>query len=350
MEMSSEFGQEHIQESITSRLRGLRPDEINADMLAADPEISTANTTQTVKLETYIMAGAAAGIMEHCVMYPVDCVKTRMQCLRPSPGAIYSGINDAFKKMVRTEGALSPFRGMNIVALGAGPAHALYFSSYEKTKTLIGSWGHGNHSSTVSVVGAGVVATLFHDAAMNPIDFVKQRLQMFGSPYRGVFHCFRTVIKEEGIRAFYRSYTTQLTMNIPFQCVHFVTYEGFRKKFNPEGGYHARTHVLAGGLAGAIAAATTTPLDVAKTLLNTQEKCVVCEIQHADTRVFLSGMVNALKMIYKLEGVGGYFRGLQARVIYQMPSCAICWSVYEFFKHRLSLTPEQEAEWMENAI
>lgn len=75
MEMSSEFGQEHIQESITSRLRGLRPDEINADMLAADPEMSTANTTQTVKLETYIMAGAAAGIMEHCVMYPVDCVK-----------------------------------------------------------------------------------------------------------------------------------------------------------------------------------------------------------------------------------------------------------------------------------
>ena len=74
-----------------------------------------------------------------------------MQCLRPSPGAIYSGINDAFKKMVRTEGALSPFRGMNIVALGAGPAHALYFSSYESTKKLIGSLGHGNHSSTVSV-------------------------------------------------------------------------------------------------------------------------------------------------------------------------------------------------------
>ena len=78
MEMSSEFGKEHLQESITSRLRGLRPDEINADMLAAEPEISTANTTETVKLETYIMAGAAAGIMEHCLMYPVDCVKVSL--------------------------------------------------------------------------------------------------------------------------------------------------------------------------------------------------------------------------------------------------------------------------------
>lgn len=26
---------------------------------------------------THMMAGAAAGIMEHCVMYPVDCVKVR---------------------------------------------------------------------------------------------------------------------------------------------------------------------------------------------------------------------------------------------------------------------------------
>lgn len=73
-----------------------------------------------------------------------------MQCLRPSPGAIYHGIMDAFKKMVRTEGALSPFRGMNIVALGAGPAHALYFSSYEITKTFIGKLGHGNHSEMLS--------------------------------------------------------------------------------------------------------------------------------------------------------------------------------------------------------
>lgn len=173
---------------------------------------------------------------------------------------------------------------------------------------------------------------------------------MYGSPYRGVLDCFRTVMKEEGIRAFYRSYTTQLTMNIPFQCVHFITYETFRKKLNPTGTYNPWTHVVAGGIAGATAAAITTPLDVAKTLLNTQEKCVVCEVTHQNAKVFITGMFNALRLVYKLEGLRGFFRGLQPRMIYQMPSCAISWSVYEFFKHQLTLTPEEQIAWMENAI
>ena len=84
------------------------------------------------------------------VFSSVFASQTRMQCLRPSPGAIYTGISDAIKTMVRTEGALSPFRGMKIVALGAGPAHALYFSSYETTKKYIGSLGSGNHSQILS--------------------------------------------------------------------------------------------------------------------------------------------------------------------------------------------------------
>lgn len=40
---------------------------------------------------------------------------------------------------------------------------------------------------------------------------------------------------------------------------------------NKERKYNPPVHVLAGGAAGASAAAITTPLDVVKTLLNTQE-------------------------------------------------------------------------------
>jgi solute carrier family 25 iron transporter 28/37 len=40
---------------------------------------------------------------------------------------------------------------------------------------------------------------------------------MHNSPYRGVVDCVRTVFRQEGVGAFYRSYTTQLAMNIPFQ-------------------------------------------------------------------------------------------------------------------------------------
>ena len=34
----------------------------------------------TDKLSAHLLAGGAAGVMEHCVMYPVDCIKVRKAC------------------------------------------------------------------------------------------------------------------------------------------------------------------------------------------------------------------------------------------------------------------------------
>ena len=174
---------------------------------------------------------------------------------------------------------------------------------------------------------------------------VKQRMQVYGSPYRSVLHCVRTVVRDEGVRAFYRSYTTQLSMNIPFQTLHFTVYEFTRETMNPTRGYDPKTHVVAGATAGAVAAALTTPLDVAKTLLNTQERGAVAIVGKPEGHaVYVSGMLTAFRSIYRLRGFSGYFQGLRARVLYQMPSCAICWSVYEFFKHFLQFA-ETEAEY-----
>jgi len=116
-----------------------------------------------------MIAGAAAGILEHCIIYPVDVVKTRMQCMRPDPKANYKGIVDAMVQIVRNEGALRPVRGMGVVALGAGPAHALYFSCYEFIKNNFSGASKPGENSLVNGA-AGVFATLLHDAVMVPSD------------------------------------------------------------------------------------------------------------------------------------------------------------------------------------
>lgn len=46
----------------------------------------------------------------------------------------YSGIKDAFKTIMVKDGPKRLLRGMNAMVLGAGPAHAMYFSCYEKVK------------------------------------------------------------------------------------------------------------------------------------------------------------------------------------------------------------------------
>ncbi|XP_030820151.1 mitoferrin-1 [Camarhynchus parvulus] len=286
-----------------------------------------------VALGTHMVAGAVAGIMEHTIMYPVDSVKTRMQSLQPDPKAQYRGVYEALKRMVQTEGFWRPLRGIDVTVLGAGPAHALYFACYEKMKKSLSDVFQPGGNSHLANGIAGSVATLLHDAVMNPAEVVKQRLQMFNSPYTSVLGCVRTVHRTEGLGAFYRSYTTQLTMNVPFQAIHFITYELMQEHLNPHRQYQPQSHIVAGAVAGAVAAAATTPLDVCKTLLNTQENTALSSLK---IRGHLSGMANAFSTVYQLGGLPGFFKGVQARVIYQMPSTAIAWSVYEFFKYVLT--------------
>lgn len=172
---------------------------------------------------------------------------------------------------------------------------------------------------------------------------VKQRMQMFNSPYRSVLDCVGSLRRREGPAAFYRSYTTQLTMNVPFQALHFMTYEYLQEQLNPHRQYNPSSHMLSGALAGAIAAAATTPLDVCKTLLNTQESLALSSMsssqgpgQGQGAHRHISGLAHAFRTVYRLGGLKGFFKGAQARVIYQMPSTAISWSVYEFFKYGLT--------------
>ncbi|XP_057244553.1 mitoferrin-1-like, partial [Malurus melanocephalus] len=231
------------------------------------------------------------------------------------------------------EGLGRPFRGIHVTALGAGPAHALYFACYEQLKRQLSEVLQQGGNSHLANGIAGSVATLLHDAVMNPAEVVKQRLQMFNSPHRSVLSCVRSILRSEGVAAFYRSYSTQLALNVPFHAVHFVTYELLQEHLNPRREYQPRAHITAGAVAGAVAAAATTPLDVCKTLLNTQESSALSSLRLGG---HLSGMANAVGSVYRLGGLPAFFRGVQARVIYQMPSTAIAWSVYEFFKYVLS--------------
>ncbi|KAG8899594.1 Fe(2+) transporter [Tulasnella sp. 403] len=279
----------------------------------------------TGHLGVNMLAGALAGISEHAVMFPVDSIKTRMQVFSAaSGGSTYTGVVNAFSRISSTEGLRTLWRGVASVIMGAGPAHAVHFGMYEFVKDLAGGNKPGHHPLATAIAGAA--ATTANDALMNPFDVIKQRMQLHNSQYRSVLQCARTVYRTEGLSAFYVSYPTTLLMTIPFTAAQFTTYEYIKQVLNPTNIYSPITHVVSGGLAGAVAAASTTPLDVAKTLLQTRGTSSDPQIRNA------RGMADAFRIIWQKDGIRGFSRGLTPRVLTHMPSNALCWLSYEFFK------------------
>ncbi|KAL3826156.1 hypothetical protein ACJIZ3_022185 [Penstemon smallii] len=272
----------------------------------------------------FMISGSIAGSIEHMAMFPIDTLKTRMQAIHSS--LITTTLRQSLISIIKLEGPLSLYRGIAAMGLGAGPAHAVYFSVYESCKKL-------NPNNSMAHALSGVVATVASDAVITPMDVVKQRMQLKGSPYKGVVDCVRRVLIEEGFGAFYVSYRTTVVMNAPFTAVHFATYEGVKKGLmSPESGGGGGdkeesfvVHATAGAAAGALAAGLTTPLDVVKTQLQCQGVCG-CE------QFSSSSIKDVMKMIVKKDGYAGLMRGWIPRMLFHAPAAAICWSTYEAIK------------------
>lgn len=155
-------------------------------------------------------------------------------------------------------------------------------------------------------------------------------MQLQDSTYKSVRDCARTVYGKEGLKAFYISFPTTVSMSIPFQTIQFATYEYCRVRLDSNGNYNPKVHMIAGAISGAVASSVTTPLDVIKTLLQTRGSSKDSQIRHT------TGFKDAARIIYDRHGVMGFFRGFRPRVLTNMPSTAISWSVYEYFKWFLS--------------
>ncbi|MQL83485.1 hypothetical protein Taro_015977 [Colocasia esculenta] len=275
----------------------------------------------------FMAAGSVAGVIEHTAMFPVDTLKTRMQAQGGASCRPGLGVRHALVSILRQEGPLGLYRGIGAMGLGAGPAHAVYFSVYEASKEVL---SRGNPNNPVAHASSGVVATVASDAVFTPMDTVKQRLQLKSSPYKGVVDCVGRVLREEGCRAFFASYRTTVVMNAPFTAVHFATYEAAKRglvEVSPENADDERlvVHATAGAAAGALAAAVTTPLDVVKTQLQCQGVCG-CD------RFSSNSILEVTRTIVKRDGYAGLIRGWVPRMLFHAPAAAICWSAYESSK------------------
>jgi len=350
----------------------------------------------------HCFAGSLAGVAEHVIVYPIDTVKTHIQCAAcsitsaSSPGLSSGSSLSAAKLLKNAETANSSarnkmsggffttmrlimsqpqslslskintkptatsagsidqyvgfsrlWRGVHTIMIGCVPAHAFYFSSYEAVK-------YANLRQDGSLpywagLLAGGAAVIGHDIIMSPLDTIKQRLQL--GHYSGLRQAALHMIKHEGTFSLYRSFPITLLTNIPYGSIMVSTNEICKDYLSNESGCHGAPPslsvcLLSSSIGGLVASFTTTPLDRIKTMLQIQKlQPVVCErygtCPNVTSKSNQMEWKQVIRQILRQEGIRGLFKGCLPRILSHTPAVAISWTTYETAKKWLAQSQEQ---------
>jgi len=86
-----------------------------------------------------LLAGAIAGIPAASLVTPADVIKTRLQVVARSGEATYSGITDAFTKIVQNEGFAALYKGAVMRVVRSSPQFGVTLLSYELLHSALAS-------------------------------------------------------------------------------------------------------------------------------------------------------------------------------------------------------------------
>jgi solute carrier family 25 S-adenosylmethionine transporter 26 len=203
-----------------------------------------------------LVAGGIAGTTVDVVLFPLDTIKTRLQS---KIGFWAAG------------GFRSIYAGIVPAAAGSAPAAATFFCTYELTKSVLGDKLPEGYAPFVHMLAASL-GEVTSCLVRVPFELTKQRAQANTgtSALRIVKHTWRT----EGLRGMYRGYFSLVFREIPFSFIQYPTWEYFKSVWSRAAGraLDPWQGAVCGAMAGAFAAAVTTPLDVAKTRIMLAQK------------------------------------------------------------------------------
>lgn len=227
-----------------------------------------------------ILAGTLGGTVGDLLMYSLDTVKTRQQ---GAPGVLkYASTGGAYRALVREEGVLRGlYAGVTPAMLGSVPGTAIFFATYELAKRNLIAIGC---PETVSHLTSGLLGDLFASVVYVPSEVLKTRLQLQGryqNPhfasgynYRNMRDAIWTIYRTEGAGALFHGYKATIVRDLPYSAITFACYERFKVWARRLRGQHDMgldAEIITGSAAGAIGGAITTPLDVVKTRIQTQQ-------------------------------------------------------------------------------
>uniref|UniRef100_A0A1J3F921 Mitochondrial carrier protein MTM1 n=1 Tax=Noccaea caerulescens TaxID=107243 RepID=A0A1J3F921_NOCCA len=278
-----------------------------------------------------------AGVQGTVSICPPDCFQ-------------YKGAFDVFGKIIRQEGMARLWRGTNAGLAIAVPMVGIYLPFYDMFRNRLEELSREKAPATTIGVPlvAGALARSLACTVCYPIELARTRMQAFKEAKAcvkppGVLKTLVGVVSEVRIannlesslhnyRVLWRGLGAQLARDVPFSAICWATLEPMRRRLL--GIVNNDTNALgilganfsAGFVAGSIAAATTCPLDVARTRRQIEKD--PCRAMRMTTR-------QTLIEVWRDGGMRGLFMGMGPRVARAGPSVGIVVSFYEVVKYVL---------------
>nr|XP_043632747.1 folate transporter 1, chloroplastic-like [Erigeron canadensis] len=296
------------------------------------------------------VAGSIAGLATVTFTHPLDVVRTRFQvydgrnpnlpCYRNTPHALFT--------IARSEGLRGLYAGFNPAVLGSTISWGLYFYFYNNAKQryMKSRDKTGARIHLASAAEAGGLVCLF----TNPIWVVKTRLQLQtpqlqAPPYAGFSDALKTILRDEGWRALYKGLLPGLFL-VTHGAIQFTAYEELRKiivefKGIPNSSNAKNSDSLTtfdyaalGATSKLAAILATYPFQVIRSRLQ-QRPSVNGVPRYLDSR-------HALTKTAQLEGTKGFYRGITANLLKNLPAASITFIVYENVLNLLNRTKKND--------
>ncbi|KAJ8443650.1 hypothetical protein Cgig2_019632 [Carnegiea gigantea] len=253
-------------------------------------------------------------------MHPLDVVRTRFQV---NDGRIanlptYKNTPHALLTIARSEGLRGLYAGFYPAVLGSSVSWGLFFLFYSRAKRRYSRDGEEKLSPGLHLAAAAEAGALV-SCCTNPVWLIKTRLQL-----QTPLHQTRQYSGVYGWTALYRGIWPSLFL-VSHGAIQFTAYEELRKLL-----IHLKSKKTKGdGADEVLNSVDYTVLGASSKVAATLCTYPFQQRPNADGVPRYADTLHAVKETARFEGVRGFYKGITANLLKNVPASAVTFVVYE---------------------
>lgn len=172
-----------------------------------------------------LIYGASAGVVATTFTHPLDVVRHRLMCYKN-----IKSVNNAVLDIYKENYLRGFFKGYGSTIFSLTPFIAINFAVFDIMKENIDPSIIDNN--VLYTLGLGSTSALVSQTLCYPLDTIRRRMQLKESSNKNGYKVAKEIIKNEGIRNFYKGMLPNVLRMVPSNAIRFTIFDTLKSFFN----------------------------------------------------------------------------------------------------------------------